>query len=420
MSKPAAPKFIFVTLLLDIIGIGIVIPVLPELVAQLLGGNESEAARYYGPLVSLYAVMQVLFAPLLGALSDRFGRRPVLLISLAGMGISYLILGFAPTLGWLYVGRALAGITGATITTANAYMADISTAETRAANFGLIGAAFGVGFVLGPATGGILGEIGPRVPFFASAGVVFLNAMWGLWVLPESLPPERRRPISRAELIPLSGLRSLRISPLVTGLAVVSLLSALGQRGLESVWVLHAGLRYGWGELENGLSLTVVGLSAAIVQGGLVRRIVPRLGEPRAVQLGLLLGAVSMLLYGLADQGWMIFLIVPIGSLGAISGPALMGLVTGAVDPQHQGAVQGALASLQSVGTVAAPLLTTTLFAIATDGTLPKPLPGLPFFACSGAVLLAWGAAWLTLRSLPPAPPSEASVPPGEAEAPVG
>lgn len=397
MPKTAAPRFIFVTLLLDVIGIGIVIPVLPELVAGMLGGDESQAARYYGPLVSLYAIMQVLFAPLLGALSDRHGRRPVLLLSLAGMGISYLILAFAPSLAWLYAGRALAGITGATITTANAYMADISTPQTRAGNFGLIGAAFGVGFVLGPATGGILGELGPRVPFLASAGVVFLNVLWGLAVLPESLPPQQRRRIAWGELIPLSGLRILRTPRLVAGLAVVSLLAALGQRGLESVWVLHAGLRYGWGELQNGLSLAVVGVAAAIVQGGLVRRIVPWLGEPRALLGGLLLGATSMTLYGLADQGWMIFLIVPIGSLGAISGPALMSMVTGAVDPQHQGAVQGALASLQSVSAIVAPLVTTSLFAIATDGTLPRALPGLPFFVCGVALVLAWGAGWLAL-----------------------
>ena len=389
MARTAAPRFIFVTLLLDIVGIGIVIPVLPEIVESLLGVGESEAARYYGPLVALYAVMQTLFAPLVGALSDRYGRRPVLLLSMFGMGVSYLILGGAPTLAWLFVGRGLAGITGATITTANAYMADISTPQTRSRNFGLVGAAFGVGFVLGPAIGGILGEIGPRVPFFGSAAVVFLNALWGTFVLPESLPSDRRRALTWSDATPLAGLRNLGVSPLVATLAGVHLLVSLAQRGLESVWVLHAGWRYGWGQLENGLSLAVVGVGAAIVQGGLVRRIVPALGEARALVVGISVSAVAFALYGSAEAGWLVLCIIPIGSLGAINGPALMGLVTGAVDPDRQGAVQGALASLQSLTAIVSPLVATALFAAATDGTIPYPIPGLPFYVGSGILVLA-------------------------------
>jgi DHA1 family tetracycline resistance protein-like MFS transporter len=341
MARTPAARFVFVTLLLDILGIGIVIPVLPEIVADLIGGDQSAAARWYGPLVALYAVMQVLFSPLLGALSDRYGRRPVIIVSLVGMSASYLVLAWAPTIAWLFVGRAMAGVTGATITTANAYMADVSTPETRARNFGLVGAAFGLGFIMGPALGGMLGTLGPRVPFYGAAAVVLLNALWGLFVLPESLPAERRRALSLREVTPLGGLSNLRSHPLVAGLGLAFFLQSIAQRGLESVWVLYTGHRYGWSELENGLSLAVVGVGAAVVQGALVRTLVPRLGEGRSLVLGLCLSIVAFTLYGLAPEGWMVLLVIPIGSLGAISGPALQSLVTSVVDADRQGAVQG-------------------------------------------------------------------------------
>ena len=394
----AGPGFIFATLLLDIIGIGIIIPVLPEIVTDMVGGDESAAAHWFGPLVSLYAAMQVLAAPLFGSLSDRYGRRPVLLVSLAGMSVSYVILGLAPSLPWLFLGRGLAGITGATITTANAYMADISTPETRARNFGLVGAAFGVGFILGPAIGGILGEIGPRVPFFGAAAVVTLDVLWGLLVLPESLPVERRRAFTIADLSPQSSLRNLGVHPMVAGLALALVFAALSQRSVESVWVLHSSYRYGWGELQNGLSLAVFGVGAVAVQGGLVRWLVPRIGEPRALVLGLGLQAIGHVLFGLATTGTLLLLMIPITSLSAISGPALQGLVTGVVPPDRQGAVQGALASIQSLTFVFAPLISTTLFAMATDGTLPFELPGLPFFVSGAMGGIAALAAWLVLR----------------------
>ncbi|MEN0063160.1 MAG: TCR/Tet family MFS transporter [Myxococcota bacterium] len=387
------PGFIFVTLLLDVIGLGILIPVLPEIVADLTGGDASTAARYYGPIVALYAMMQVLFAPLLGSLSDRFGRRVVILVSLTGMAISYLILGLAPSITWLFVGRGLAGITGATITTANAYMADVSTPETRSRNFGLVGAAFGIGFVLGPALGGLLGEIGPRVPFFGAALVVALNVVWGLFILPESLPPDKRRPFELTDANPLASLRHLRIHPLVTSLAVAFFLFSVSQRSLESVWVLHAKFRYGWSEWQNGLSLAGFGVAAAIVQGLLVRRIVGRLGEPRTLLLGLSLQAVSQVLFAAAATGVLLLMVIPVAALGAISGPALQGLVTSVVPEDRQGAVQGALAAVQSLTTIVAPLASTWIFAAATDGTLPFIMPGLPFLLASGFTLLAIGAA---------------------------
>ncbi|MBX2797144.1 MAG: TCR/Tet family MFS transporter [Myxococcales bacterium] len=404
MARSAAPRFIFVTLLLDILGIGIIIPVLPEVVEALVGAGETEAARYYGPLVATYAVMQTLFSPLLGALSDRYGRRPVLLLSMFGMGVSYVVMGLAPSLWVLFVGRCLAGVTGATITTANAYMADISTAETRAKNFGLVGAAFGVGFVLGPALGGLLGEYGPRVPFFGAAVAVFANVVWGTLVLPESLPEERRRAFGWADANPLSGLANLSVNPLVAGLAGVLMLQSLAQRGLESVWVLYTGYRYGWGPQENGLSLAVVGVGAAIVQGGLVRRIVPRFGEPRSLLGGLLLTTVAFCLYGSVPQGWMILVVIPLGSLGAIAGPSLMSLVTGSVEPERQGAVQGALASLQSLTTIVAPLLATALFVMGTDGTMGLTLPGAPFYLSAVFLLAAWAVGLVILRRHGPTP----------------
>ncbi len=394
----AGPGFVFVTLLLDVIGLGIIIPVLPEIVSDLVGGNESLAARWFGPLVSLYAAMQVLAAPLLGSLSDHYGRRPVLLLSLCGFAISYLILALAPTLGWLFVGRALAGITGATITTANAYMADISTPETRSRNFGLVGAAFGVGFVLGPAIGGVLGEIGPRVPFFGAAAVVGANVLWGLFVLPESLPPERRRAFALADATPLVSLRHLGVHPLVAGLGVTLVLMATAQRGLESVWVLHASFRYGWSELDNGLSLAAFGVGAVVVQGGLVRWLIPRIGEPRALVGGIALQAVGHVLFGLAATGAMLLAVIPVASLASISGPALQGMVTGVVPADRQGAVQGALSSIQSVTFVIAPLVSTTLFAMATDGSLPFVLPGLPFFVTAGLGCVAALVATVVVR----------------------
>ncbi|MEM6928942.1 MAG: TCR/Tet family MFS transporter [Myxococcota bacterium] len=394
----AGPGFVFVTLLLDVIGLGIIIPVLPEIVADMVGGDPSVAARWFGPLVSLYAMMQVLFAPLVGSLSDRYGRRPVLLVSLCGFACSYLILAVAPSLPWLFAGRALAGITGATITTANAYMADISTPETRARNFGLVGAAFGAGFILGPALGGILGEIGPRVPFFGAAAVVFVNVGWGILVLPESLPPERRRAFRLADANPLASLRHLRIHPVVTGLAVTFVLTSLAQRGLESIWVLHAQYRYGWNELENGLSLAAFGVGAVIVQGGLIRWLVPRIGEPRAVILGISLQSVGHVLFGLAATGSMLLAVIPVAALASIAGPALQGLVTGVVPGDRQGSVQGALSSVQSLTFVIAPLVSTTLFAMATDGSLPFRLPGLPFFGTAAISAIAVFVAMYVLR----------------------
>jgi MFS transporter, DHA1 family, tetracycline resistance protein len=387
-ERSAGIGFIFVTLLLDVLGIGIVVPVLPGLVQHLLGADEATAAPVYGVLVAVYALLQVLCAPLLGVLSDRYGRRPVILLALAGMGTSYLVQAFAPSVAWLFVGRVFAGITGATITPANAYIADVSTPETRARNFGVVGVAFGLGFIFGPVIGGVLGHIDPHAPFFAAAATAFLSALYGFFVLPESLPPERRRAeIDLGQAIPLRGLFALRGRPLVSGLAWVLLLQAIAQRGMESVWVLHGAYRYGWTSRESGMSLAAVGVAAALVQGGLVRRMVPRFGEARSMLLGLAVNVVSLVLYVFASRSWMVYAIIPISALAALVMPSLQALVVSAVEPDQQGTVQGSLTSVQSLASVFAPLISTALFARGTSGALGFELPGLPFAA--GAVFVA-------------------------------
>jgi DHA1 family tetracycline resistance protein-like MFS transporter len=278
-------------------------------------------------------------------------------------------------------------------------MADVSTPATRARNFGLLGAAFGLGFVLGPVTGGVLGSIDTRLPFFVAAAVVMLNVLWGVFVLPESLPREHRRPFEAADLVPLRGLRHLLLHPSLPGLAFVFLLLSFSQRGLESVWVLYTGWRFGWGELQNGLSLGVVGFAGLFVQGVLVRRLVPALGEPRALVGALVLQTVAFVLYGLVPLGWMIFLVIPVGALGAMAGPALQGLVTSVVPADRQGSVQGILAGLQSLAAIFAPTIASYAFAWGTDATFGVIVPGLPFYIAGGCVAIALVAALRTLRT---------------------
>lgn len=400
-ARRAGIAFILVTLFLDILGLGIVIPVLPQLVDGFVAGGPSEAAPIYGVLVASYALMQFLFAPLVGALSDRFGRRRVVLLSLFAFGVDYLVQGFAPNLAWLFAGRLLAGVTGATITTANAYIADVSGPEDRAKNFGLVGVAFGLGFIVGPALGGLLGELGLRVPFFGAAAVALLNWLYGYFVLPESLPPEDRTPFRWRRANPIGGLVGLRAYPLVAGLAFGFVFFALAQRGLEAVWVLYTEHRFGWGELENGLSLALVGITAAFVQGYLVRLVVPRLGERRAILLGLSISVLGFVFYGLATSGAMMLAVIVGSSLGGIAGPSLQGLIAGVVPRSEQGSVQGALASALSLTAILAPLVATGLFGAFSGEGAVAPIPGMPFFAGAAFLLLALGQVARTLRRNP-------------------
>jgi DHA1 family tetracycline resistance protein-like MFS transporter len=396
--KPAL-GFIFITLFLDILGIGLIVPILPRLITHLQGNNVEAAAHTVGALGALYALMQFLCAPILGSLSDRFGRRPVILGSLFGSGLDYLLLAFAPSLSWFFVGRIVAGITGANIAAASSYIADISPPEKRAANFGIIGAAFGLGFIAGPALGGLLGANDLRLPFLVAAGLTLANWVYGLIVLPESLAPENRRAFSWARANPVGSLLALRRWPVVVGLASSLFLMNLAQFGLQNVWVLYTGYRYHWSSRQVGASLAVVGLMAAIVQGGLARRIIPALGERRAIVIGLTIGSFNMIGYGLATAGWMILTIVAIGSLGSFGGPALQGLISRNVPPNEQGSVQGALASLGSVAGFIAPLIATSLFGYFISDRAPVKLPGAPFFLSAGLLITAMLLAVRSFRS---------------------
>ncbi|WP_419165463.1 MFS transporter [Candidatus Palauibacter sp.] len=285
--------FILITVFIDVLGIGIIIPILPELIKEFTGGSTALAGRWFGVLAATYAVAQFFFAPILGALSDRVGRRPVILIALFGLGIDYIVMGLAPSIGWLFAGRLIAGVMGASITTANAYIADVSEPEVRARNFGFVGVAFGLGFIFGPAIGGLLGGIDLRLPFFAAAGLALVNALYGIFVLPESLPPEKRDAFSWEKANPAGSLLVLRSYPLVAGLAVSFVFVIMAQRGLETVWVLYTGHKFGWDELANGLSLALVGLMAVLVQGGLVQPVIKRIGERRAVLGGLVTAVIT-------------------------------------------------------------------------------------------------------------------------------
>ena len=307
---------ILITLVLDVLGVGLIIPILPRLIESFEGGSVAAASNVYGLLAALYSLMQFLCAPALGSLSDRFGRRPVILTSLLGSGLDYLVLAYAPSLRWFFLARLISGITGANFAAAAAYIADISPPEKRAANFGLIGAAFGVGFILGPALGGVLGNVGLRIPFLVAGGLTLLNWIYGWLILPESLAPENRRAFSWARSNPVGSLLALRRYPMVLGLTGTYFLISLAHQSLPASWVLYTGYRYHWTVGQTGLSLAIVGLMAAIVQGGLTRVIVPRLGEQRAALVGMGIGSLSFLGYGLATQGWMIYVILAFGSLG--------------------------------------------------------------------------------------------------------
>ena len=380
--------FILITVFIDVLGIGIIIPILPELIKEFAGGSTTVAGRWFGVLAATYAVTQFFFAPLLGAISDRVGRRPVILISLFGLGIDYIIMGFAPSIAWLFVGRLFAGVMGASITTANAYIADVSGPENRARNFGLIGVAFGLGFIFGPALGGILGGIDLRLPFFAAAGLALVNWLYGFFVLPESLLPENRDEFRWAKANPVGSVAVLRSYPLVAGLAFSFIFMVLAQRGLETVWVLYTGHKFGWDAQANGLSLALVGIMATIVQGGMVQPVIKRFGERRAILGGLVIAVVTYLGYGLATEGWMLLAFIVFGSIGGVAGPAIQGLVAGTVAPHDQGKVQGAIQSLMSLTAIVAPLLFTAgLFSYFTSDAAPIELPGAPFLL--GAVMYA-------------------------------
>ncbi len=384
-KKQAAIGFIFITLLIDVIGLGIIIPVLPKLIQGMIGGNLSDAARYGGWLMFTYAIMQFLFSPFLGGLSDKYGRRPVLLFSLFGLGVDYIFLAFAPTIAWLFVGRLISGICGASFTTGAAYIADVSTPEKKAQNFGMIGAAFGLGFIIGPVMGGLLVEYGTSVPFLAAAGLSLLNCLFGYFVLPESLDLAHRREFEWKRANPIGSLMALKKYPVVLGL-VGSLFSVyLAGFALQSTWTYFTMEVLSWNEKMVGYSLGFVGLMIATVQGGLIRIINPKLGQKRSVYFGLLLNTIGFILFAFATQGWMMFAILIPYCLGGIGGPALQGIISNQVPANAQGELQGGLTSLMSISSIIGPVLMTGLFSYFTNPTAPFKFAGAPFLM--GAIL---------------------------------
>lgn len=386
--RQASLAVIVFTVFIDMVGMGIALPILPRLIEEMLGGAASRASLFYGVLVGIYCLMNFVASPMLGALSDAVGRRPVILISLAALGIDYVILALAPNLWWLVGARVLAGALGATYTAAAAYIADISPPEKRAQGFGLMGVAFGIGFIAGPVIGGLLGEIGPRLPFFAAAGLSLVNCLFGIFVLPESLKPENRRPFDLRRANPLAAFVKAARYPVVGSLIAIAILTNFAERGMEATWVLYTGYRYHWGPLDVGLSLAFIGLLVAAVQGGLIRVLVPYLGEWRTLILGLIAAAGSFTLYAFATDGWMAYIIIVCHIVGwGCCGPTIQGLASKAVPASEQGVVQGVFMAIATASGIVAAPVSAALFAWFIRPDASFVFPGMSFIL--GASLFA-------------------------------
>lgn len=397
--RKAAIAFIFVTVLIDVLAMGVVIPVLPRLVEEFMGGDTSRAASMYGLFGTVWALMQFICSPILGAISDHVGRRRVILISCFGLGADYVFMALAPSLGWLFVGRVISGITSASIATAFAYIADVTPAEKRAAGFGMMGAAFGLGFVLGPALGGLLGGIDPRLPFWVSAGLALTNAAYGFFVLPESLPPERRTGFSWHRANPIGSLNLLRSHPQLLGLAAVYVCYLLAHTVLPSVFVLYAGYRYEWDARTVGLTLATVGVFSMIVQGGLVRLVVARFGERASLMTGLVCGVIGFAGYGLAARGEVFWLFTPVLAFVGLFTPAVQSLMSKRVAPFEQGQLQGANASLMGITGMIGPGLFAQVFSRSIAPGAALHLPGAPFLVASALAATGLGIALRVTRS---------------------
>lgn len=388
-KKDHSLLFIFITIFIDITGLGIIIPVIPALITELINGSISEAAKYSGWLMFSYAMLQFLFAPLLGGLSDQYGRRPVILLSLFGFGINYIVLALAPNIIWLFLGRIFQGIMGASLTTASAYIADISTPEKKAQNFGLIGAAFGLGFILGPVIGGYLGQFGSRVPFIAAAAFTLINLIYGYFILPESLDKKNRRKFDIKRANPIGTLMSLKRYPVISGLLICIVLFNIAQHATHSTWTFFTIEKFDWSEKLVGYSLGFIGLLAAIVQGGLIRVIIPKLGNIKSVYFGMIFYILGLSLFAFAEEEWMVFAFAIPLSLGGISGPALQGIMTNKIPDDEQGEFQGGMTSLVSLTAIIGPLLMTNLFSYFTSENSFYYFPGAPFMV--GAIISFFG-----------------------------
>lgn len=402
----AAFIFIFITVALDMLALGIIVPVLPRLIVEFEAGDVAGAAAVVGVFGTVWAAMQVVGSPLLGALSDRFGRRRIILLSNLGLGLDYMLMAVAPTLQWLFVGRAISGFTSASFSTAAAYIADVTPPERRAAQFGMLGAAFGLGFVVGPAVGGLLGEVSLRLPFWVAGGLSLANALYGLLILPESLPASRRAPFSWRRASPLGSLRLLGSHPELVGLAAATLLYFVAHEVLPSVTVLYLDYRYGWGEAAVGLVLAAVGVCSAVVSAALVGPAVARLGERRALLTGLACGTAGFAVYGLAPSGALFMAGVPLAALWGLSGPAMQALMSRHIGPSEQGQLQGALSSMRGLTGMLGPLLFTQIFAAAIDPDSGVRSPGAPFLLAALLTLGALGLAVVVARDPRPAPPN--------------
>lgn len=393
-ARSGAVIFIFITLLLDMLALGIIIPILPKLIEGFVNNDTANAARIFGLFGTIWALMQFVFSPVLGALSDRFGRRPVVLLSNFGLAADYVVMALAPTLVWLFIGRVISGITSASISTAFAYVADVTAPEQRAAMFGKVGVAFGAGFILGPALGGLLGEIDPRLPFWVAAGLSFVNGLYGLFILPESLPRERRSPFHWRRAHPLGALRLLRSHRTLAGLSLANFFAQLAHVVLPSVFVLYATYRYGWDTGTVGATLALVGVCAMIVQGAAIGPIVRRLGERKALFLGLMCGAAGFAIFGAAPTGHLFWVGIPVMALWGVSGAATQALTTQLVAADQQGQLQGATTSVQSVSELIGPFLFTLTFAYFICDSVPLKMPGAPFYLAGALLLLALAIAW--------------------------
>ena len=397
-KNQAALGFIFITMLIDVIGWGIIIPVIPGLIEELIQGDISEAAKVGGWITFVYAITQFVFAPLIGNLSDQYGRRPIILISLLGFTLDYILLALAPSITWLFIGRIIAGITGASITTASAYIADISTIENRAKNFGMIGAAFGLGFIIGPVIGGLLGQYGARVPFYAAAALCFFNFLYGYFILPESLPKEKRSVLNLKKANPIGSFLHLKKYPKLIGLASSMFLLYVASHAIQSNWSFFTMYKFNWDEKMVGISLGVIGLLVALVQGVLIRWVNPWLGNEKSIYAGFFLYSLGMLLFTFANQSWMMFIFLIPYCLGGIAGPALQAVISIQVPETEQGKIQGTLTSLMSASAIVGPPLMTGIFYYFTKEQTPFEFAGAPFLLASILMTISAMMAYYSFR----------------------
>ena len=398
--KRGAIIFIFITILIDILGIGLIIPVLPKLFEEVGGLNASEAAITGGLLTATYGVMQFFFAPIIGGLSDQYGRRPMLLAALLGFGLDYMVIVFAPDISWFFVARVIAGICGSSVTVANAYIADISTDHDRAKNFGIIGAAFGLGFVIGPSLGGMFGELGTKVPFMIAAGLSFLNLSYGYFIIPESLKPEDRRAFSWKRANPFGTLKQLFGHQLIVGLVISLFFIYIAANATHANWPYFTTEKFGWGASQIGLSLTFVGVMISIVQGGVVGPVVKKIGEIHAVYVGFIFNIIGLSLLGIVSESWMLFAVIVPYAFGGLAGPSLQSLMTAQVPKNAQGELQGGITSLMTVSNIFGPLIMTGVFRFYTDPKNEVYFPGAPFILGTALAILSIFIARTSLSKL--------------------